>query len=338
VSRGLFERHKLILLGQLTFQLINRGMLSVEVEPEMFRFLLAAPKKIADSNPLPWLPTAAWNSIQALAEMEEFNKFPADLQEAPTRFMEWFNHVTPESEKLPLDWARLDKEPFKKLLVLRCMRPDRLNVALQHFVTETLPQGRDFVMCDATLNSIGILDNTLGDATATTPIFFILSPGADVVGDVEALALKYGFEKGTSYHNVAMGQGQDVIAMEVLELAHKQGHWVLLNNVHLMPRWLVELEKKLDAFAAEGSHERFRVFLTGEPSNSIPIGMLNRSIKVCVCVAEPVAVQGAVEGSGRGDVARGGPSPPPPPFAGLLSWSPAPRETLPWCACGATHR
>ena len=212
--------------------------------------------------------------------MEEFSKFPADIQEAPTRFMEWFNHVTPETEKLPLDWARLDKEPFKKLLVLRCMRPDRLQVALQHFVVDTLPQGKDFVMCDATMNSAGILDNTLSDATATTPIFFILSPGADVVGDVEALAQKYGFEKGASYHNVAMGQGQDVIAMEVLELAHKQGHWVLLNNVHLMPRWLIELEKKLDAFAQEGSHERFRVFLTGEPSSGIPIGMLNRSIKV----------------------------------------------------------
>ena len=64
VSRGLFERHKLILLGQLTFQLINRGMLQMEVEPEMFRFLLAAPKKIADNNPLSWLPTPAWNSIQ----------------------------------------------------------------------------------------------------------------------------------------------------------------------------------------------------------------------------------------------------------------------------------
>lgn len=194
--------------------------------------------------------------------------------------MEWFNHVTPETEKLPLDWARLDKEPFKKLLVLRCMRPDRLQVALQHFVVETLPQGKDFVMCDATMNSTGILDSTLSDATPTTPIFFILSPGADVVGDVEALAQKYGFEKGVSYHNVAMGQGQDVIAMEALELASKQGHWVLLNNVHLMPRWLIELEKKLDVFAQEGSHERFRVFLTGEPSSSIPIGMLNRSIKL----------------------------------------------------------
>jgi dynein heavy chain len=68
--------------------------------------------------------------------------------------------------------------------------------------------------------------------------------------------------------------------MERLETGHKQGHWVILNNVHLMPRWLVELEKKLDAYAAEGSNERFRVFLTSEANTAIPIGTLSRSIKL----------------------------------------------------------
>ena len=33
-----------------------------------------------------------------------------------------------------------------------------------------------------------------------------------------------------------------------------------LQKVHLMPAWLIELEKKLDSFNIEGSHERMRVF------------------------------------------------------------------------------
>jgi dynein heavy chain, axonemal len=68
--------------------------------------------------------------------------------------------------------------------------------------------------------------------------------------------------------------------MEKLDMGHKQGHWVLLNNIHLMPRWCIDLEKRLDHFAVEGSHERFRVFLTADPSEGIPIGVLNRSIKL----------------------------------------------------------
>ena len=47
-----------------------------------------------------------------------------------------------------------------------------------------------------------------------------------------------------------------------------------------MPRWCIELEKTLDAFIEEGSHERFRVFLTSDPSNNIPIGILSRCIKL----------------------------------------------------------
>ena len=47
-----------------------------------------------------------------------------------------------------------------------------------------------------------------------------------------------------------------------------------------MPKWLVELEKKLDEYAAEGSHSKFRVFLTSDPSKTIPIGILSCCIKV----------------------------------------------------------
>ena len=286
VARGLFESDKIILMCQLTFTLMARNKIkdAEEFQGTVFSFLLRGPKKLGESLPavLDWLPETAWNSIQALADLEggEFSKLPADLIEAPARFKEWFTHVTPESEKLPLDWASLDKTPLKKLLVLRCMRPDRIMVALKDFVAMTLPNGKNYTECDGSSNSLAILDNTLLDASTTTPLYFILSPGADVVADVDKLAKRGGYEKGISYHNVSMGQGQDVIAMEKLEMAHKQGHWVILNNVHLMPRWLVDLEKKLDQFAAEVSHERFRIFLTSAPEPSIPIGMLSRSIKL----------------------------------------------------------
>lgn len=68
--------------------------------------------------------------------------------------------------------------------------------------------------------------------------------------------------------------------MQKLDLAHKEGHWVLLQNIHLMPRWTVELEKKLDAFSSEGPHPNFRCFLSSELCDYIPVGILDRSIKL----------------------------------------------------------
>lgn len=280
VSRGLFERHKLIFLAQLTFNLMKRGIIGVDDWNEtQFQFLIRAPTK-AKPNPIDWLPASAWAVTAALADMEEFSNFTSDLVEAAPRFREWFNAIAPEDEKLPLDWAGLDRQPFQKMLVVRCLRPDRMTSALTSFIRNILPNGGSFIECDSTLNSLEILGCCLEDSTPKTPIYFILSPGANVVADLDKKATEYGLQKGISYHNVSMGQGQDVVAMSCLETAHRCGHWVILNNVHLMPKWLTEFEKKLDEFAAEGSHEKFRVFLTSDPSNSIPIGILNRCIKL----------------------------------------------------------
>lgn len=58
------------------------------------------------------------------------------------------------------------------------------------------------------------------DSTTTTPIYFILSPGANVVGDLDKLADKYEFVKNESYHNVSMGQGQ-------VRMRRAQGLWDL---------------------------------------------------------------------------------------------------------------
>ena len=91
------------------------------------------------------------------------------------------------------------------MLVVRCLRPDRLTVALSSFIRTTLPAGSSYVDCDATFNSIEILEQCLLDSTPKTPIYFILSPGANVVADLDVMAAKYGLEKGVSYHNVSMG-------------------------------------------------------------------------------------------------------------------------------------
>ena len=50
-----------------------------------------------------------------------------------------------------------------------------------------------------------ILQSVLEDATATTPLFFILSPGTDPVVDVEKLGKREGKEVNKNYHNVALG-------------------------------------------------------------------------------------------------------------------------------------
>ena len=282
VVRGLFVRHKLIFLSQLTFTLMKRGNLGEDhrLNEVFFQFLLRGSRRVGEENTIPWLSNAAWETVTALGDIEEFSKFPSDIIEAAPRFREWYNAITPENEKLPLDWSSLKNNSLEKMLVVRTLRPDRVATALTEFVRETLPDGNAYADCDSSLSSYDVLEASYLDSSATVPIYFILSPGANVMGDMDKLATKYGFVYGETYHQVSMGQGQDKVAEQKLDAGNRQGHWIILNNVHLMPRWLVELEKRLDEYALAGSHEKFRIFLSSDASNAIPIGILNRSIKI----------------------------------------------------------
>jgi len=156
-------------------------------------------------------------------------------------------------------------------------------MALSNWIRHAMPNGTgsEYMDCDASLSFYEVLYSAHEDSTSATPFFFILSPGADPVKEVEALGRKLiQLQANVNYHNVAMGQGQDVVAMAKLDLGHKEGHWVMLQNVHLMPAWCVELEKRLNSFEAEGSHPNFRLFLSADPAKGIPIGVLERSIKL----------------------------------------------------------
>ena len=40
------------------------------------------------------------------------------------------------------------------------------------------------------------------------------------------------------------------------------------------------VEKKIDDYAIQGSNPKFRIFLSSDPSKSIPIGLIERCIKL----------------------------------------------------------
>jgi dynein heavy chain len=67
-----------------------------------------------------------------------------------------------------------------------------------------------------------------------------------------------------------------------MDQATSRGYWLMLQNCHLLVKWLFELEKHLDKISKP--HPDFRLWLTTEPTPKFPIGILQRSLKV---VTEP---------------------------------------------------
>uniref|UniRef100_A0A8C2C2Q0 AAA+ ATPase domain-containing protein n=1 Tax=Cyprinus carpio TaxID=7962 RepID=A0A8C2C2Q0_CYPCA len=272
-TRGLFECDKLTYTAQLAFQVL---LMNKEISPRELDFLLRYPVQPGLTSPVDFLSNHSWGGIKALSTMEEFHNLDRDIEGSAKRWKKFSESECPEKEKFPQEWK--NKTSLQRLCMMRALRPDRMTYAVRDFVEEKL--GSKYVMSRS-------LDFAVSyeESGAATPMFFILSPGVDPLKDVEKHGRKLGYTfDNRNFHNVSLGQGQEVVAEQALDLAAKEGHWVILQNIHLVAKWLGTLEKKLEQHA-EGSHQNFRVFISAEPSSSpdghiIPQGILENSIKI----------------------------------------------------------
>ncbi|XP_061032339.1 dynein axonemal heavy chain 9 [Eubalaena glacialis] len=272
-TRGLFECDKLTYLSQLTFQVL---LLNQEVSAAELDFLLRSPVQTGVTSPVEFLSHQAWGGIKALSSMEEFYNLDRDIEGSAKGWKKFVESECPEKEKFPHEWK--NKTGLQRLCMMRAMRPDRMTYAMRDFIEEKL--GSKYVVGRA-LDFAASFEE-LGPAT---PMFFILSPGVDPLKDVETQGRKLGYTfNNRNFHNVSLGQGQQVVAEAALDLAAKKGHWVILQNIHLVAKWLHTLEKKLEEHS-EKSHPEFRVFISAEPAPSteghiIPQGILENSVKI----------------------------------------------------------
>ncbi|XP_015272477.1 PREDICTED: dynein heavy chain 17, axonemal [Gekko japonicus] len=272
-ARGLFERDKLIFLAQVAFQVL---LVKKEINPVELDFLLRFPFKAGLASPVDFLLSQGWGGIKVLSEMDEFKNLDSDIEGSAKRWKKFVESETPEKEVFPKEWK--NKTALQKLCMMRCMRPDRMTYAVKNFVEEKM--GSKFVEGRSVEFS-----KSYDESSQSTPIFFILSPGVDPLKDVEALGQKLGFTiDNGKIHNVSLGQGQEVVAENALDVAAVEGHWVILQNIHLVAKWLNTLDKKVERYST-GSHGDYRVFMSAEPAPSpeahiIPQGLLENAIKI----------------------------------------------------------
>ncbi|ESO06977.1 hypothetical protein HELRODRAFT_171012 [Helobdella robusta] len=271
-SRGLFESDKIIFMTQMTFQIL---LASNDMALNELDFLLRFPV-LPVSSPVDFLSSISWGGVKTLSAMEEFKNLDRDIEGSSKRWKKFVESETPEQEKFPQEWK--NKTSLQKLCMMRTLRPDRMTYTIKMYVEEKL--GKKFVDIRATEFS-----KSYEESTPSTPIFFILSPGVDPLKDVEKLGKVLGFTfDNKNFHNISLGQGQEIVAENAMDTAAAEGHWVILQNVHLVARWLPSLEKKLEQYSNE-SHPAYRVFISAEAASSreshiMPQGILESAIKI----------------------------------------------------------
>lgn len=179
----------------------------------------------------------------------------------------WGNSPTCEKEFPSAVQSKLS--PFQRLLLVKVLRPDRLETAMHNFVAEAIGEH------DTAPPPLSLLELYNTETSASEPVLFIVSPGSDPTKELEEFAeTVVGREK---FHQMAMGGGQNNEAVRVLKECAQKGHWLCLKNLHIVTSWLPLLEKELKIMKP---HENFRLWLTTEPHPKFPAILLQSSLKI----------------------------------------------------------
>eukprot|EP01019_Chilodonella_uncinata_P004382 GABU01005273.1.p1 GENE.GABU01005273.1~~GABU01005273.1.p1 ORF type:complete len:615 (-),score=248.04 GABU01005273.1:5-1747(-) len=279
VRRGLFERHKLIFAAMLCFKIM---ISTKELRPEDYQnFVItkkAAQVNYPESESIRYVNEAQYKECKGLEYIDKFTGLCDTLLSEHLSWKKWIVTEKAEDEELPSK-AFAGVSPFQKLMLIKILRPDRISYALKSFLLKQL--GERYIEQPAF-----DMQEVYAESNQSSPIFFVLFPGVDPTPAVEELGAKMGITSGNGFTNISMGQGQEEVAKIEISRCAKEGHWVFLQNVHLMESWLKDLELKLEEISTT-AHKNFRMFISSEPPPAmfptmkiIPEPILQKCIKV----------------------------------------------------------
>ncbi|EGG11538.1 uncharacterized protein MELLADRAFT_46877 [Melampsora larici-populina 98AG31] len=266
-SRALLHRDHLM-LAMLLAQVKIRGS-GDEFDEVEFAFLLEGGAERNSRLPtsiFPFLTSDQQTRLQSFQRLACFKDVVAHMSAESETWEAFLASSRPEMV-VPDIWpeAPSSTSAIRKLLLIKCFRPDRLLAALGLHVSRTFELD---IIAEASYDFDTMVT---GEIVSSTPVCLCSVSGYDASYRVENLVSN----TKSRCVSIAMGSQEGYgLAEQAIATAVRTGSWVLLKNVHLASNWLSTLEKRLQA---SNPPKSFRLFLTMETNPSIPVSILRQS-------------------------------------------------------------
>ncbi|XP_058809206.1 dynein axonemal heavy chain 6 [Phymastichus coffea] len=276
VSRGLFERHKIVFSFMMNIAImLNGGVINYA----QWNFLLRGPEQLKTSKKpdYPTLTDPMWNATNYLAEnFQSFENIMDDMFKIIKVKIEYYeeeiNILPNNNAKAQRNWD-LFLTDIEKLMLLKALKEEKLIFGVTSFVKKNL--GQQFV--ESPIITLQVL---YPDTSKVIPLVFVLSTGSDPFSAFLKFAHEMGFTK--RYESISLGQGQGPIAESLIRQGIERGDWVFLQNCHLATSWMLSLENLVIEISEDADlvHDDYRLFLSSMPSAAFPVSVLQNSVKV----------------------------------------------------------
>lgn len=210
ICRGLFERDKL-LYSFLNAASILRRSAAITVGEWAF-YLRGSTTDFSSfkNEAAEHVSDALWAKLLGLEEAHFAFKGLAKSWADPADLPTW-KRLFVADDPAKLQWpAQFEDQlsAFQRLMVVKVVREEKLMYAVKAFVAKEL--GAQFIESPPF-----DLEGAASDSSNATPVIFVLSPGADPIADLIALAKARGME--TRLRVLSLGQGQGAIAERLVD-------------------------------------------------------------------------------------------------------------------------
>jgi dynein heavy chain, axonemal len=182
VCRSLFEKHKIVFSFSLCI-----GILSArnDIDRDLFNFFLVGDVGFENihSNPAPeWLSEKSWNEIVKASNLKHLKNLHENVKLKIDEWKNFYDSSNPEDENFPEPYN--DVKDFVYLILLKCIRPDKIIQAVKKFIIRHM--GQEFVEPPSF-----DLQASFNESNPTTPLIFILSPGSDPMDNLMMFAKEH---------------------------------------------------------------------------------------------------------------------------------------------------
>lgn len=119
------------------------------------------------------------------------------------------------------------------------------------------------------------IEQLVEESSSAKPILMITQTENDPASEILSVALRL---KGRDkYQEISIGRGMEKRAMDIIRQNAELGKWICVKNVHLVPSWLLELEREYGEMKKSAD---FRLWLVCESTQGFSEAVMYKFVKV----------------------------------------------------------